>query len=776
MVLFFVFSLLVVTTSADVFNPSEILSSIESIQLDSLNTVVIKDMSIEYHDIKLHLKEGNLIFVKPTYIESKNKILAAYFEGSGQVQYKPSNIMEREQLNRYTKFDSLNQPFSNILLLFSPYFYEQKFENLEKTKFVPNEITSANFKNSLDYLVRDSQNLFTLELLKSTINPIGDPFLSILINTDYSESFLYTYNPYLSEELKLFKSFTDDEKSFFGLINSYSQYSLDESYRSINGLNKSQFDITHYDIDASVNKEQDYISKVIVRAKVLSGPARIMFYDLSETVAIDSIKDDNLGKVYFYDKSNTGTAFDRTRKVGVVLNSEYNYGDTLKLTFYLSGKVGEKDRIETIMYAGTNWYPRYNYSERAIYDMTLRSDEGTHIIGSGIRLERDKSDDTLITKWRVIPAANNVTFLISDLLKYRIEDQNKYEEEKLNPIDIYYSRKVHQRIADYREAEKVGIEDSIEYQISEDILNSIRVYKYYFNSAPKNILAVTETFYKRRESISNLIMLGFDTWIRTDPFGVDRMYRSHEVARQWWGVDVCNETYHDKWITDGLSLYSSLLYVQRMLKNKVFMEKVQEFQDAVYSGKHYVTGIEAEVGPIALGHRTSYLSNPKPDESAYQKKSALIFHMLRNLLLDFKTMSDERFTAMLREFYQRYRGKNVNTAQFQQIVEKYAGIKMDWFFKQWVYGTDIPEYDFSYVTELIPSEGYKISGHVITENVADDFKMYVPLQIEFENGNKAIVRLLIDSKDYSFSLPNLPNRPKTLILNPFESVLARIKQ
>jgi len=306
-------------------------------------------------------------------------------------------------------------------------------------------------------------------------------------------------------------------------------------------------------------------------------------------------------------------------------------------------------------------------------------------------------------------------------------------------------------------------------------MNAIRVYKYYYNSSPNDVLAVTETMFDYRESIPGTVMLGYDTWIRTDPFGNEKLYRAREVARQWWGVEIDYETYHDKWITDGLSLYSSLLYIQRVMKNKVFMEKIQEFKDAVYSAKHYITGIEAEVGPVALGHRTFYLGKSKTYESAYNKKSALIFHMLRNLMIDFSTMKDDKFTAMLQEFYQRYRGKNVTTAHFQQIVEKYTGIKMDWFFKQWVYGTDIPEYQFSYTTELIPAEGYKLSGNVITNNVSDDFIMYVPLQIEFENGNKAIVRLLIDSKDYNFVLPNLPNRPKELIFNPFESVLARVK-
>jgi hypothetical protein len=54
--------------------------------------------------------------------------------------------------------------------------------------------------------------------------------------------------------------------------------------------------------------------------------------------------------------------------------------------------------------------------------------------------------------------------------------------------------------------------------------------------------------------------------------------------------------------------------------------------------------------------------------------------------------------------------------------------------------------------------------------------MYVPLEIEFDNERRAYVRLLVDKTDFDFSLPALDNEPKKLRLNPFESVLAEVKQ
>ena len=74
------------------------------------------------------------------------------------------------------------------------------------------------------------------------------------------------------------------------------------------------------------------------------------------------------------------------------------------------------------------------------------------------------------------------------------------------------------------------------------------------------------------------------------------------------------------------------------------------------------------------------------------EKGAWVFHMLRILMLDLRTKSEDRFTAMMRDYYMSYRGKPATTEDFQRVVEQHVGMPMDWFFDQWVKGTGIPAY------------------------------------------------------------------------------------
>ena len=69
------------------------------------------------------------------------------------------------------------------------------------------------------------------------------------------------------------------------------------------------------------------------------------------------------------------------------------------------------------------------------------------------------------------------------------------------------------------------------------------------------------------------------------------------------------------------------------------------------------------------------------------KKGAWVVHMLRILMLDLKTMNEDRFTETMQDFYRSYQGQRASTDDFRRVVERHAGTDMGWFFDQWVYGT-----------------------------------------------------------------------------------------
>ena len=64
-----------------------------------------------------------------------------------------------------------------------------------------------------------------------------------------------------------------------------------------------------------------------------------------------------------------------------------------------------------------------------------------------------------------------------------------------------------------------------------------------------------------------------------------------------------------------------------------------------------------------------------------------------------KMLGDENFQAGIREYYRRYRDGNASTSDFRNVMEEVSGVKLDWFFEQWLSraGTPVVEGQWSYL-------------------------------------------------------------------------------
>ena len=99
---------------------------------------------------------------------------------------------------------------------------------------------------------------------------------------------------------------------------------------------------------------------------------------------------------------------------------------------------------------------------------------------------------------------------------------------------------------------------------------------------------------------------------------------------------------------------------------------------------------------------------------------------------------DARFQAMMQDFVKTHFNQDVSTEDFKAIVERHMTQemnvnndgKMDWFFNQWVYGTQVPAYKLEY---NVSSDGV-LNGKITQSGVSDDFSMLVPVYIDMGKG------------------------------------------
>jgi len=850
--------------TANASGAAELESTFKAINragLDVGSTIEVKNLVLEHHDLVLTLDSGRMAFLTPVTIGSETKVIGAYWEGFGRFQFVPPNDMERGQLWRFFEAESLNHPLESMLFYFSDDLHKKLAASGQKTDSLFSDDQIDAVKEHREEFQKNIRRPYMFGLLNALITPSEKPFMLINANLEKIGRVFYEYDPHQRESVKLYKHYRRPGRNYMELAGSYWPNPDNNPYANINGPSMDRIRVDHYDTDVTVDGAGEFTGICRMDCEVVLEPTQLLQMDIHPRLHIDSIVDPSGNHLPWtrYDKV-FGVHTYESNETGIFLDRPYTAGEKLQFKFYLSGNIKERKIAAYLVDAGDNWYPRYGFNQRATFDMKFRTPEKYAFVASGQKVKSGPENESLLSEWKVATPVANVTFNIGDMKEYQLEGSD------VCPIDVYYLEAVHRdtvqmladqvagaeavmsttagegairvgdNVADRERTDLVMVGRNMEKQVADDAVNAMRLFQHYYGPCAVERMRVGEILPRHGGAFPGQMSLCIDSWIKPDKWGVERVFRAHEIAHQWWGVEVGHETYHDRWLCEGLCEYSALMYLQAAEGNDKFLDRVREYRDDIYTIRGFMAASGEEFGPIALGDRTesvtrvqdfeadkadeqetsrtssrdqtatrtqtgpntdyedfqtlhptefspdmsqARLKNVKRDAKfnlAIDKKAALVFHMLRNMLIDFTTMNEDAFFNMMREFYQSNRGRNVNTADFQVLVEKYVGYEMDWFFEQWLYRDELPTYEFSY--EILPDEegGFKAVCHIKTEGVPEDFMAVIPLEIEIDSKRKAYIRTYVDQLDYEFTLPGLPEKPKRLRLNPFESVLAKVKQ
>ena len=257
----------------------------------------------------------------------------------------------------------------------------------------------------------------------------------------------------------------------------------------------------------------------------------------------------------------------------------------------------------------------------------------------------------------------------------------------------------------------------------------------------------------------------------------------HEVAHQWWGQTVGFRSYRDQWMSEGFANTSASIYLQGTRPKPDDFHEFWKEQQRLITQKNSNGFRPIDVGPVTMGFR---LSTQKTGWDIYQNlvypKGAYILHMIRMMMWSPKD-GDQRFKDTMHDFLTTYRLQAATTEDFKAMVEKHMSPamdinrnhKMDWFFDEYVYGTDLPAYHFE---SQVTQNGDVTSLHVkLTQSgVPATFRMLVPIYLELADGRTVrYVSATISGDstiDQTVQMPKLASPLKRALINYNYDVLA----
>jgi len=673
------------------------------------------------------------------------------FKGKGRLKMQPPTDIEKFSLDKHFGRDEIDFGFSKFRMLASHGFIDSSF-GLERFSEcdLPGEIRGYH-KNSNRAAEKDDWNVYASVV--SMLAGNAREFVWIDIETKKNR-LAVSFDSYESESFKLYKRSKGYHGSYFEVVLSAFPFQHYESGLS----DRHREPVRHiiplkYNIDASIDEKAHLHCKATLDFVSEGDSLSSLYAIIFSKSEIDSIFDES-GDSLFFSKMEDEPGFT------LFFNQALERGDSSRLIFYYHSEDIISKSPSGEFYIGDQafWYPVVEYLYPTMYDVSFTCPERLDLLSVGSKVADSLSSDLHYTRWITDSPEVFTSF------NYGLFEVHTIEEPEI-PTVIVYRGKSHSGF--------VFGKKMIE-RVAGDVVEALKFYQSLFGGVRFDTIRVTEIPYSYGQGMPGLIHLPWGTFQSEQPIW-DAQFRAHEVAHQWWGHQVRWDSYHDQWMSEAISEFVAAWFVQVKNKydNKYFEILDAWRKDVVQKGKTYRGGWSegTEAGPVWLGYR---LSSSKSEDytSLVYSKGGYILHMLRCLMKDWPTGSDDRFIAMMRDFAQSYNGRVATTDDFQRMVEMHMGKSMDWFFEQWIYGTHVPRFDFK---EQVREENgaFFVDCVVVQKEVPEDFKSVIPLKIDLGNDQSAILTVTAVGRETEVTLPKFPIKPKSIEFNFYKAVLAR---
>jgi hypothetical protein len=763
-----------------------------------------------------------------TYLQPVNGVVTgAIFVGQGHFTLKPLTSLDAKELSRRTGAAVVEEDFDSAVFSFTrgtiPLYHEPDRAKVETPHQatdvlshwedrvrhrheVPENLTQATFEGE------DMDNVAADELA-AIYNPQHPFFVNVYIQGSSHKDLRFYIRQRVGatpqidspEEVALVNFGGDSMEDGIWYENHFGRELAAHTASSLE--DRRLFTAKAYKIETDVSKNDHLFSRATLTISPLVPGERVIKFGLLPRLRVTRVADENGKDIHYVQES-----YKQDGSFYVILDQPFDVGTDHQITVEYEGDKVLFDAGSGSYYVGarTAWYPDLNeFSEKSLFDLTFKVPPRNKVISVG-KLESESNEDGFaVSHWVTSIPVAVAGFNYGQYLQEGIDDPKTHYS-----ISGYYLA----QLPDYLQRFSGGatVPDTSMDPIRANALAAMSPKKmtdymldqtraqmelctYYFGRAPYDNLAVTEqpnfNFGQSWPSLVYLpIMAYIDSTQRWMLFGtIDqnatgfvREVTPHEVAHQWWGHSVLWASYHDQWLSEGFAEFSAGLFLQQAVGGK-WEHDYLDFWDRqkrrILEKNNF--GISPnDAGPLWLGNRLMSPRTMDAYQGATYSKGAYVLQMLRSLFYDDETADAEArekpFIDMMHDFVDTYRNKPASTESFMAIANKHAPPRLDlqktgrldWFFQEWVFGTDVPRYDLKY--EVTPAgSGVHVKAEVTQSEVSPNFAMFVPL---FADYGKGMVRLnqveMVGDSTRTIEF-NLPSQPKKIELNYWKDILSR---
>ena len=748
-------------------DPRALYDALNALRPDSAHVYTVKDLTLRRDVVSFTFSEGQLAFLEPL----GGRITGAVFSGRGHLIATPHERGERRSLAQFIGVPILDQPFSDAYIRFSDDTAAELQRQLTRDGDEPSG--DPHFGAHWNPLAAGLAPTHSLRAMVDWLAAEPIPYFYILLQTGTAGPVEVSVDNRREEQVNIGQPHVIDG------VRSYDMWASFHSEDS--PVEKAEaFLPLDYRVDSTIAEDLSLQGKTTLHLRAGRTGERVVAVELSRHLIVDEIQGEDGQPLPYFQNDELGRREAARRGndfILAVLPAGPAAGAEFHLQISYHGSV-IADAGNGAYYVGERGagYAHIGGEHFTPYDLTFHWPKRLTLVATGSESEAREDAEAKSGRWRSETPFPTSGFNLSQYQmaspsgppKIQVYANKELEEaimarlqfagpHALPPPSMLDHYKDTDHLSGAADQPPAPSPTSALKQLGASVQDSIHFLENVNGAFPFDHLDVAQIPGSFGQGWPGLVYLstlaflppetqeraGLDEWAQS---GARDLMPFHEVAHQWWGNLTGAASYRDLWIQEAMANYLALWYADTKKPNQHRLTNWLEHYRAQLTNKipatdHSTAGAVHSIedaGPLVLGPRLGSLKVPDAYGLLIYGKGTWVMHMLREMLRDPGAPSgkdpDARFRELLRAILAEHRFRPLSTADFQHAVEQHmtpamdleGTHRMDWFFDQWVRGTDLPRYDVKF--EVKPhGNAFVVTGKLEQSGTEDTFTAPVPL-------------------------------------------------
>jgi hypothetical protein len=459
---------------------------------------------------------------------------------------------------------------------------------------------------------------------------------------------------------------------------------------------------THYKIDVAFEPERHFLRATAAVTLRVAEKTEAIEFELNRHLTLQSVTDEQ----------GRALEFTRSRRLGshkllVRLAEPALVDSTITLTFTYEGALppGQLDYITPdgiLLRDESRWYPATDLAAFTTHETVVSIPSPWELVVSGSPVDSIAAGISTVHRWRSdYPVSSRSLFAAQAL---NCPDKESFSYWKGNLLTASVCGGVDQRHTWQRQ-----VVEQMDF-----------ISKFAWDRDDRKNLVVVPGFSAQAGVIGysapGLLVVSEDVvkWHGYPGFAPE--FLPHEIAHQWFPIEVTLRSEEDGWLAESLAEYLAWRYLE---------EKQPDDARRMVARAMRSTLAHQPLRPLRLGLKLFALEDWDVTHAALYQRGMLVWRTLETVI------DRKRVDAALREYYRRHRGGPASIADFRPICEEISERDLAWFFDYYINGAALPEITLRRLPAAAPGE---LAGEILIRNAPPEFQVRVGMRITTTGG------------------------------------------